>query len=89
MGTDLEGVLQAFAAFASSYVRRRLRFSHLAAGWLALVMIGRPPPMTLLDPSDRERALAAMAKSRSPELRQLLRVLKLLKRRADALLRSG
>jgi hypothetical protein len=34
------------------------------------------PPMTRLNPEERDRALAAMNRSRVPELRQLVTVLK-------------
>lgn len=74
--TGFEGFLTEFEAVAPSHLRRAFRLALVAAGWAAPILIGRPPPLSLLSSGDRTRALAAMESSRMPELRQLARVLK-------------
>jgi hypothetical protein len=56
--------------------RLALRLALFAATWLAPLLIRRPPPLWIHRSETRERALVAMAGSRVPLLRQLVRVLK-------------
>jgi hypothetical protein len=74
--TDFESFLADFGAAAPGPLRRAFRLGLLAAGWVAPLLVRRLPPMTRLAPAERGRALAAMERSRVPELRQLVRVLK-------------
>lgn len=76
LDTGFDVFLDAFEAVAPADFRRVFHLALVAGGWLAPLLIGRPPPMTRLNSSDRERALAAMEQSRLPELRQLVIVLK-------------
>ncbi len=76
VGTGFEEFLDEFHGMAPPHLWRAFRIGLFAAAWVAPVMIGRVPPIARLDGSDRERALAAMASSRVPELRQLISVLK-------------
>jgi len=55
---------------------RAFRLALFTAGWAAPLLVRRRPPIGRLSGADRERALAAMADSRVPELRQLVSVLK-------------
>ncbi len=57
-------------------IRRTVRAALFAAIWIAPLLIGRPPPVSLHDRPTRERALGAMAFSRSYLLRQMLQLLK-------------
>ena len=78
------GVFDAgFDAFWSEFqrttlpsVRRMVRAALFTAIWIAPLLIGRLPPLSLYDRLTRERALAAMASSRSYLLRQMLQLLK-------------
>jgi hypothetical protein len=76
LDTDFESFLNTFEAEAPADFRRAFHVALTTAGWLAPLLIGRLPPMTRLNPDERERALAAMEQSRLPELRQLVIVLK-------------
>jgi len=53
-----------------------LRAAILSANWIAPVLVGRLPPLTMHDRPTRERALAAMAASRVSALRQMVGLLK-------------
>lgn len=57
-------------------LRLAFRFALFTAAWVAPVMVRRLPPLGRLSPTDRERALAAMERSRLVILRQLVRILK-------------
>ncbi|MEP6751310.1 MAG: hypothetical protein ABI959_01020 [Candidatus Dormiibacterota bacterium] len=76
MDTGFDDFLLDFEREAPDAFRRVFRLALFAGGWMAPVLIGRPPPITGLNQDDREKALAAMARSRVPELRQLITVLK-------------
>lgn len=68
--------LASFLREAPFAMRLALRAALFGAAWISPVLILRLPPLSRLSPDDRERALAAMAKSRSAVLRQLLLLLK-------------
>jgi hypothetical protein len=53
-----------------------LRAALFAANWVAPLLIARLPPLAMHDRPTRERALAAMAASRFPLLRQMMILLK-------------
>ena len=76
LNTGFEDFLVEFDAAAPADFRRIFRLALTAAGWLAPLLIGRMPPISRLKLHDQERALAAMDRSRLPELRQLVIVLK-------------
>lgn len=76
LDTGFDEFLGDFERAAPEAFRRVFRLALVTGGWVAPVLIGRVPPMTRLSPDDRDRALAAMARSRVPELRQLVTVLK-------------
>ncbi len=76
LNTGFEDFLVEFDAAAPADFRRVFRLALVAAGWVAPVLVGRVPPMSRLNSDDRARALAAMDRSRLPELRQLVIVLK-------------
>jgi len=76
METGFDDFLTDFEREAPDAFRRVFRLALFAGGWVAPILIGRLPPITRLNPEDREKALAAMARSRVPELRQLVTVLK-------------
>ena len=76
MDTGFEDFLTDFEAAAPKNFRSALRLALVTAGWVAPVLIRRLPPITRLNPDGRGRALAAMERSRVPELRQLMTVLK-------------
>jgi len=71
------GFWEEFEATAPRRLRLGFRVGVLAATWVAPVLIGRPPPLGLYGRATRERALVAMASSRSPVLRSLLGIVKL------------
>jgi hypothetical protein len=48
----------------------------IASIWVAPLLVRRLPPISRLPPNERRDALRAMEGSRSPVLRQLIRVLK-------------
>ena len=52
------------------------RAALFCAAWVAPLLIGKSPPITLYDRPTRERALAALASSRFYLLRQMILVLK-------------
>lgn len=58
-------------------LRTAFRLALLAASWIAPLLIGLRPPLNRHARDDRERALEAMAASRSATLRRLLVLLKL------------
>lgn len=76
LDTGFEGFLGEFDTAAPAAFRRVFRLALITAGWLAPLLIGRLPPMTRLKPTDRARALMAMERSRIPELRQLVIIMK-------------
>jgi hypothetical protein len=76
MDTGFDDFLMDFEREAPDAFRRVFRLALYAGGWVAPLLIRRPPPITGLNQADRERAIAAMARSRVPELRQLVTVLK-------------
>jgi hypothetical protein len=67
----------AFGASAPLRLRLTLRAGIATATWIAPLLIGRPPPLTLYRRGTRERALEALAGSRSYLLRRLFGVVKL------------
>lgn len=78
------GVFDAgFDAFYADFERTALpalkfgfRAALFCAAWVAPLLIGKLPPITLYDRPTRERALAALAGSRFYLLRQMVLVLK-------------
>ena len=76
MESGFDDFLTDFEREAPDAFRRVFRLALFAGGWVAPVLIGRLPPITRLNQADREQALAAMARSRVPELRQLVTVMK-------------
>lgn len=76
ISTGIEDFLDEFARASPEHLRRALRVGLFAGAWIAPLLVRRVPPITRLKEADRERALAAMAESRVPELRQLISVLK-------------
>ncbi len=74
--SGFELFLENFNRAAPPHLRRAFRIGLFAGGWIAPLLVRRPPPLTRLDRADREAALAAMAASSVPELRQLIAVLK-------------
>lgn len=68
--------LRDFERFAPARLRQGFRIGVVAATWAAPVLIGRVPPLGVHGPEVRERALAAMSRSRWHLLRQLLSVVK-------------
>jgi len=74
--TGFERFLDDFERAAPRHLWRAFRIGLFTAAWVAPVLVRRVPPITRLREADRERALAAMASSSMPELRQLLSVLK-------------
>lgn len=56
--------------------RRGFRLALWVAAWVAPLLIGRLPPLTLYERPVRERALAAMERSRLAPLRQMSGLLK-------------
>jgi hypothetical protein len=65
-----------FLNTAPAALRRAYRLALVVAAWVSPVLVRRAPPLTRLAAPDRERALEAMARSRSATLRQLLTLLK-------------
>ena len=65
-----------FARTAAGPMRLGFGIAIFVATWLSPLMIRRLPPLTRHQPADRERALRALATSRSLVLRQLAVVLK-------------
>jgi hypothetical protein len=76
MDTGFDDFVVDFEREAPDAFRRVFRLALFAGGWVAPVLIRRPPPITGLNQHDREKAIAAMAASSVPELRQLVTVLK-------------
>jgi len=76
LDTGFDDFLRDFDKAAPDDFRRVFRLALAVSGWVAPALIRRLPPITRLNPEDRERALAAMSRSRVPELRQLVTVLK-------------
>lgn len=74
--TDFDVFLRDFRHTAPRPMRLAFEVALLAAGWLSPLLIHRLPPLSRLEPAGRDRALRAMAHSRSALPRQLLRVLK-------------
>lgn len=69
-----ESFLREFDAVAPARLRQGFRLGVAAATWVAPVLVGRVPPLSLHRREVRERALVAM--SRRYTLRQLLSVVK-------------
>ena len=65
-----------FQTSSAPQLRTAFRLGLMAGSWVAPLLIGRPPPLSRLSPTDRERALVAMDRSSITVLRQLSRVLK-------------
>lgn len=65
-----------FRSEASPGMRVGFSAALWAAVWVAPFLIGRLPPISRLEPEDRERALEALVSSRVYALRQLGLVLK-------------
>lgn len=65
-----------FQKTANLQMRAGFKAALLLAVWAAPVMAGRIPPFSRLTKEDRERALKAMASSRSYHVRQMLLLLK-------------
>jgi hypothetical protein len=76
LDTDFEQFLDSFAAVAPAQFWRGFRLGLWAAVWVSPLLVRRLPPLTRLEPTERERALGAMAESSLPELRQLMSVVK-------------
>jgi hypothetical protein len=76
METGADVFLQEFLRTAPLSMILAARAAIFAAGWVSPVLIFRLPPLSRLSSGDRERALAAMAGSRSAVLRQLVLLLK-------------
>jgi len=74
--TGIEDFLDEFARVSPAHLRRAFRIGLFAGAWIAPLLVRRVPPITRLEEADRELALAAMAESGVPELRQLISVLK-------------
>lgn len=73
----MDAFLKEFRSQAPASLRLGLEAALWAAAWLSPLLIGRCPPLSLHPPEARERALAAMARSKIYLLRQLLLLLKL------------
>lgn len=65
-----------FRSTADLRLRLGFRAALWTGAWLAPILIGRLPPITLHERETRERALAAMAGSRWYLVRQMMLVLK-------------
>ena len=76
MDTGFDDFVMDFEREAPDAFRRVFWLALFAGGWVAPFLIRRLPPVTRLNQEDREQALAVMARSRVPELRQLVTVLK-------------
>jgi hypothetical protein len=76
LDTGFDAFLGEFEVAAPPDLRRAFGLALFAAAWLSPLLIRRLPPISRLGAGDREVALAAMERSRLPELRQLVRVLK-------------
>ncbi|MBI5201789.1 MAG: hypothetical protein HY925_09415 [Elusimicrobia bacterium] len=74
--SGFEEFYASFRAEAGPEMRVGFSAALWAAIWLAPLLIGKLPPITLLSPENRERALEAMLASRVYALRQLGLVLK-------------
>lgn len=74
--SGFEAFLSDFEGASPRDLRRAFRVGLFAGAWIAPLLVRRVPPITRLSGPDRERALAAMAASSVPEIRQLLSVLK-------------
>ena len=73
---DIGPFLAEFRKTSPPHLWRAFRLGLFCATWVAPLLLHRLPPIGRLGESDRERALAAMAVSQVPELRQLVSVLK-------------
>jgi hypothetical protein len=74
--TGFDAFLEDFRQTAPPHLWRAFRMGLFAGAWIAPLLVRQLPPITRLNQVDRERALAAMAASGMPELRQLVSVLK-------------
>lgn len=73
---DFEAFFARFEATALPSMRWGFLAALWVAAWIAPALILKLPPITLLSPEDRERALEALGKSRIYLLRQILLLLK-------------
>jgi hypothetical protein len=76
LDSGFEDFLAEFESQGATQLRWAFGLSLVAAAWLAPLLIRRLPPLTRLEPDDRERALESMDRSNITILRQLMRVLK-------------
>jgi hypothetical protein len=76
LGAGWEEFHRAFERDAAERLRLALRAALFGAIWVAPILIGRIPPLTLYGRETRERALEALERSRLYSLRQLLGLLK-------------
>ena len=76
LDTGFDAFLDEFEQAAPTDLRRAFGLALFTAGWLSPILIRRLPPLSRLAAADRAHALSAMERSRVPELRQLVRVLK-------------
>ena len=74
--TGFEAFWSEFERTALPSWRRGFRAALWLANWFSPLLIRRPPPLTLYDRPTRERALAAMERSRLYLLRQMIGLLK-------------
>jgi fumarate reductase subunit D len=74
--TGFQEFIDDFARTAPPHLWRAFRIGLFAAAWVAPLLIRRLPSIARLGAADRESALAAMAGSNVPELRQLISVVK-------------
>lgn len=76
LDTEIGAFMTDFRKTSPPHLWRAFRLGLFSAAWVAPLLVRRLPPIARLGESDRERALAAMASSGVPELRQLVGVLK-------------
>jgi len=65
-----------FKQLGATDLQRAFSIALVSAGWIAPLLVRRLPPLSRLNPVDRERALVAMDSADIAVLRQLVRVLK-------------
>ncbi|MCI0574584.1 MAG: hypothetical protein L0332_12615 [Chloroflexi bacterium] len=75
-GAGFDAFWSEFERTALPSWRRGFRAALWLATWIAPLLIRRPPPLTLYNRPARERALAAMERSRLYLLRQMIGLLK-------------
>ena len=77
LDAGFEDFYNELAASTPLAMRVGLRATLFVAIWLAPLLIGKVPPITLYDRETREQALQAMASSRSNLLRQMIFLMKM------------